>query len=230
VRAFAVSVKWDCPLIIALGARSHNTKGENIIVRPVRLAFLVLCVLSVVRCSSTLKPATLDPAGRFPTESRISPGGVKIARPFDSKFKPLLYVKIDDSKANMYRDFFVSSFRNMNFFTVVNEKSDFEKMIIERKLTDKVSNVSDLIGLNNLAKQVGPFLVVEPHLEWQGGYNYIASLKAIDPETGETVLHLEQKAFNWAGLDKPLFYPLLNAFIDWANGRTIATASPPAAS
>jgi hypothetical protein len=196
------------------------------IVRVARLVLLVLCVLTVARCSSTLKPATLDPGGRFATASRISPEGVKIAKPFDAKFKPLLYVKIDDSKAETYRDFFVSSFRNMNVFTAVNAKSDFEKMIIERKLTDTVSNVSDLIGLHNLAKQIGPFLVVEPYLEWTGGYNYVASVKAIDPATGETVLHLEQKAFNWAGLDKPLFYPLLNGFIDWANGRTIATASP----
>ena len=86
----------------------------------------------------------------------------------------------------------------MNVFTTVNAKSDFEKMIIERQLTDTVSNVSDLIGLHNLAKQIGPFLVVEPYVEWKGGYNFVASLKAIDPGTGETVLHLEQKAFNWA--------------------------------
>ena len=69
------------------------------IVRVARLVLLVLCVLSVVGCSSTLKPATLDAGGRFATASRISAEGVKIAKPFDAKFKPLLYVKIDDSKS-----------------------------------------------------------------------------------------------------------------------------------
>lgn len=191
-----------------------------------KLAPVLCCVLLLTGCSTTLKATKVDSSGRFPTDTAMSAEGVKVVKPFQDKYKQLLYVKIDESKANMYKDFFVTSFTNSNLFAKVNQKTDFEQLVIERKLADKVSNVSDLIGLNNLAKQIGPFLVVEPYVEWKGGYNYIASLKAVDPENGETVLHLEQEAFNWNGLDKPLFYPLFNGFIDWAHGQQIKTAAP----
>jgi hypothetical protein len=174
-------------------------------------------------CSSTLKATTLDASGRFPTGTLLDPSGVKVNKPFNDKFKPMLYVKIDDSKVSEYRDFFVSSFANTGIFGKVQRKEQLEQMVIERNLSTQVSNISDLIGLNNLARQIGPFLVVEPSVEWKGGYDYVASVKAVDPENGETVLHLEQKAFNWAGLDKPLFYPLFNGFVEWAKGQTIQT-------
>ena len=69
-------------------------------------------------------------------------------------------------------------------------------------------------------------MVVEPHLEWAGGYEYTASLKVHDPETGQYVLVLENEATNWSGLDQPLFYPLFNAFLQWTRGEEILTASP----
>lgn len=60
-------------------------------------------------------------------------------------------------------------------------------------------------------------------MEWKGGYDFIANLKAYDSENGKDVLVLENKAFNWAGLDKPLFYPLFNAFLEWVRGDRITT-------
>ena len=35
---------------------------------------------------------------------------------------------------------------------------------------------------------------------------------------------VEQTAFNWAGLDDPLFFPLFNAFLEWTKGEKIRTA------
>jgi len=98
-----------------------------------------------------------------------------------------------------------------------------EALVIGRGISEKVQNISDLIGLKNLSSEIGPFLVVEPHAEHKIGYNFEASLKVVDAQTGETVLQLRNKAFNWDGLDKPLFYPLFNSFLDWTNGREIVT-------
>lgn len=187
---------------------------------------LVSALLLLGGCSTTLKPTTLDPkTGYFPTTSKLPPDGVKEQKPYDAaRYTKMLYVKTDE-KNNEYNTFFLNSFKNMNTFEKVADKKDLEALVIEKQLTDKVSNVSDMIGLNNLQKQIGPFLVVEPYVEWKGGYNFEASLKAIDPETGATALHLHNTAFNWSGLDGPLFFPLMNGFMEWTQGKTISTAN-----
>ncbi len=186
-------------------------------------AVVALCLAG---CSSTLKPRPTDANGLFPTSSLIDADGVKLQKPFSARFKPLVYVKTDDSKSIEYNDFFIQSIKNLDVFDRVVGKSDVESIVIQKNLSDRVGNVSDLVGLNRLAKEIGPFLIVTPYVEWKGGYNYMAQITATDAETGETVLKLQNTAFNWAGLDKPLFYPLLNAFAEWARGQTIVTASP----
>ena len=185
-----------------------------------------MLVLALTGCSTTLKPRSLDSStGQFPTSTKLSADAVKVNKPFAEKHKALAYVKTDESKAKQYNDFFVESLRNMGTFGKVLTKQELEALVLERKLTDRVSNISDLIGLNQLGKQMGPFLVVEPYVEWKGGYNFFAHLKAIDPDSGETVLLLEQNAFNWSGLDDPLFFPLMNGFLEWTQGKPISTAS-----
>lgn len=189
------------------------------------LHIVFLIALIATGCSSTLKPAPRDPAtGLFPTNTKLSSESVKILQPFDEKYRTLVYVKTDESKAKQYNDFFGESLKNMGTFKKVVTKEDLEKMVVTRNLTDKVSNISDLIGLNQLAKQIGPFLIVQPYVEVKQSYNFFAHLKAIDPETGTTVLLLEQTAFNWAGLDEPLFFPLMNGFMQWTQGMAISTS------
>lgn len=191
--------------------------------RVILMGATVAVAMLVSGCSTTLKATAVDGSGRFPTTTLLKADAVKTRQPFDPKFKPMVYVKTDE-KLQQYNEFFSQSFANMKVFDKVLLKSDVEKLVFERQLTDKVSSVSDLIGLNQLQKQIGPFLVVEPYVEWKGGYDFTASMKAVDPSTGETLLLIEQKAFNWAGLDKPLFFPLLNGVLDWATGQEIKVA------
>jgi hypothetical protein len=195
-----------------------------------RLITGFLAVLTIVllasSCSSTLKAKKLDDSGYFPTSTKITQEDIKVQEPFNAKFLPLLYVKTDE-KHIKYNDFFLQSFKNMNVFETVLDKESVENLVIEKELTDKVTSVSDKIGLYHLQTHIGAFLVVEPYFVWEGGYNYSADLKAFDPENGEVVFHVTNQAFNWAGLDKPLFYPLFNAFLDWTQNRPISTSQKP---
>jgi len=180
-------------------------------------------MLSLAACSSTLKPAAPNPAtGYFNTASKISKGGVEKESPFDPKYLNILYVKTD-VKSEKLNDFYVKTFKNISKFQHVYEKSDLEALVIQQGLVDKVTSVSDLIGLKHLSDAIGPILVVEPLAEHEAGYNFSASLRVVDAQTGQEVLVLKNKAFNWAGLDEPLFYPLFNGFVDWTNGRPIVT-------
>jgi hypothetical protein len=189
----------------------------------VRTIPLLIAVLSLAACSSTLKPSTPNPStGYFATESKISKGGVVTEAPFDSKYLGILYVKTD-VKSDKLNDFYVTTFKNMAKFGKVYDRSNLETLVIQQGLADKVPNISDLIGLKHLSDVIGPVLVVEPQAQFEGGYRFSASLRAVDAQTGQEVLLLKNRAFNWAGLDQPLFYPLFNGFLDWTNGRPITT-------
>jgi hypothetical protein len=173
-------------------------------------------------CATTLKPTPLGKAGYFETDAKIVSDGVKLKEDFKPEYRQMIYVKTDN-KNERFNTFYLESFENMGQFEKVLAKEDIESLVFEKNLANKVLNVSDRVGLHNLQKRIGPFLVVEPNVEWLEGYLYRASIKAYDPKTGKEVLMLEHEAFNWAGLDQPLFYPLFNAFLQWARGEEIET-------
>jgi hypothetical protein len=191
--------------------------------RLVAIAGLIGAAMLLGACSTTLKPATINPnTGYFPTASKISRGGVETQEPFDAKYLALLYVKTD-SKSEKFNDFYVRTFKSMNKFNQVLTQGELEQLIIDRGLSKQIGNISDRIGLINASGALGPFIVVEPTVEWTGGYNYVSSLIVTDAQTGRVVLKLTNKAFNWAGLDEPLFYPLFNGFLSWTKNEPIQT-------
>jgi hypothetical protein len=196
------------------------------------MKFIRLCAAAssalLLSACATNAPKPMDPStGLFPTMSVLDTGAVKVSKPFDPKFRHLVYVKVPDGKPKEFSEFYVAELRNMNLFDQVASKSDLEAIVIQRNLADRVTNVSDMVGLHRLAEQIGPFLVVEPSFEFKGGYSYTGRLLVVDPATGETQLSLQQNAFNWAGLDSPLIYPLLNGFVQWARGGSIQTKAGP---
>jgi hypothetical protein len=44
--------------------------------------------------------------------------------------------------------------------------------------------------------------------------------------TGKTILLIDMNAFNMAGLDDPLFHPMLNGFINWTRNQPVAPQAP----
>lgn len=184
---------------------------------------VILFAAALAGCSSTLKPAEVNTEGRFDTSSRVDASGQTITGPFVPERHSKMAVVFTITENNSVNDFFYQSIQNSKKFETVYNPTELEKYVIKNKIED-VTDTSSLLSMNKLSKTVGPFLVIKPYVEWKGGYNWIATLEVIDAETTETLLKVEKKAFNWAGLDKPLFYPLFNALIDWTEGR----APPPA--
>jgi hypothetical protein len=183
--------------------------------------------MGVGACSSTLKATPLNAAGRFETSQRLSAADVTVKRPFDrARDGKMAYV---DTKASVNvgtagpaaQRFFYDSIVNSKVFDKAYDSEGIQRMVIAKGISGFNDN---LVGLHDLSQKVGDFLIVEPSIEWKGGYNFAASLKVTDATTAETVFEAHDKAFNWAGLDKPLLYPLFNAFIDWTQG----VAPPPA--
>jgi hypothetical protein len=112
--------------------------------------------------------------GYFETSMRLSSEDVNVNEPINPEFKKLLYVKIDESNER-FNTFFIEMFRNMNEFESVMDKSGLETLVLENGFAGEVQSVSDRVGLNSLENKIGPFLVVEPHAEWEGSYVYSES-------------------------------------------------------
>ena len=186
---------------------------------------LAAMTIAVLACAcADVKPKPVNPVtGQFPASKMLDADAVQTIRPFRDSYKKLVYLKVPDDKPVAFGQFYSTELNNMHVFDKVAMKSDIEAIVIQRDLSGTVPSISDMVGLHKLAEAIGPFLVVEPYVEWKGGYNFIAQLKAIDPQTGETVLLLQQHAFNWAGLEGPMIYPLLNGFMRWTKGQEILT-------
>ncbi len=187
-------------------------------------ASIVSLLILLAGCGSNMKAVKPDPISGFPASDPLKPEEILSNEHFDLKaYRHLAYVQVG-TKSEAYERFIVQSIKNMGYFEKVLDKQEFEQELISSGKSDSVANISDLIGLRGASRVYGPFLVIAADAEWVGGYHYVSSIKAIDPISGKTVYHATRKAFNWNGLDKPLFYPLFNGFMAWvkANGVTDA--------
>jgi hypothetical protein len=192
----------------------------------VRLFLLAGLILLATGCSSTMKAVKPVEGVGFPTGKPLTAEEILVDETLDlTTYRRLAYVQVKGEQSETYESFIVESIRNIGYFDKVVSKQQFEQELIASGKSDDVSNISDLIGLRGASKAYGPFLVVSTDVEWLGGYDFTASIKAIDPVTGRTLYHAKRKAFNWAGLDKPLFYPLFNGFLGWVNANKTAAGA-----
>lgn len=193
-----------------------------------RVASALLFAGLLAGCNGTLHIEKPDPtSGLYETQAVLKPSDVRAEEKFDPAYTQMVYLKIDAESPNpQFVDFFVSALKDMHVFKKVATKDDLEALVIQRNLGSKVTSVSDLVGLNNLSKEIGPFLIVDANAVFKGGYNWEGTLKAIDASTGKTVLWIKMSAFNLAGLDGPLFHPMLNGFINWTRNQPVAPATP----
>jgi hypothetical protein len=194
----------------------------------IRIAFALLFAGMLAGCNTTLHVEKPDPtSGLYATHSELKPADVRVEEKFDPAYTQMVYLKINAETPNpRFVDFFMSALKDMHTFKKIVTKDDLQAIVIEHNLGSKVPSVSDLVGLNNLSKEIGPFLIVEPNAVFKGGYNFEGTLKAIDASTGKTVLLIDMTAFNMAGLDDPLFHPMLNGFINWTRNQPVAAGTP----
>jgi len=192
----------------------------------------LLMLAALTGCGTTLKPVKPDAAtGLFPTTVAVSPTNILVAERFDPAYRKMVHLKVEAQPANpLFVDYFTTSIKDTGVFEQVLTKSDLQTIVIERELQDKVSNVSDVLGLNILSKQIGNFLILVSDAQWKGGYNFEGTMQGIDASTGKTVFKSSFSAFNWDGLDIPMYRPMLNSFVLWAKGELpVVHAEVPAA-
>lgn len=185
---------------------------------------LVSCLLaiavmgSISACSSTLTATNLNDQGRFDANTQVDPEDVQITKPFKSEWGKMVVVA-DFTESNGMNDFNYQMIQNLGKFETVYDKDKLEQYVLSNRI-DGVTDTTSILSLNKLAEREGPFLLIRPYAEHRGGYDFSGALEAVDVQTGDAVFRVDKGAFNWAGLDKPLFYPIYNALMDWVEGKT----------
>jgi len=182
---------------------------------------IILSVFILTSCGTTLKITKPQSNGYYQTDKKLPPEAILVSEKVNlAKYKSMYFAKVDHENDKKYLDFYRSSVENINYFDKVVVQSDMEQIILSKGLADKVTSVSDTIGLYHAQKHLGNFLIGELNTDHKGGYNYEAQLKVIDPSDGKVLFHIQHKAVNWDGLDQPLFLPMFNALIDWVNANS----------
>lgn len=211
----------------------------NVTNRNLLIVLLVVALFS--GCSTTFLPRSLNNAGLFPTKKKIPPSSIRLVSPFHAEYRTLAYIMTDswrfdkekwkytsvqDNFGSMpYDDFFVASISKTGVFANIVHKWDLELLVINRNLSEKITSISDMPGLQRLQQEIGTFLILQSHVRRKSSNEYFAEIKAIDPRAGEVVLLLQNSAFNTVGLDESLLFPLLNAFLQWTRGEEISTSN-----
>ncbi|CAB3836532.1 hypothetical protein LMG26788_01030 [Achromobacter pulmonis] len=186
-----------------------------------RILIAIILFISLAGCGATLKPVKPDATtGLFSTTVGIAPSDIEVAERFDPAYRRMLCINVKSNWGYLETiDYFQTSIEHLGTFEQVLTRKDIDQKIIAWHLQDKVSDVSNLLGLNLLSKQIGNFLILDVGNWWKGGYHYEGSLQAMDASTGKTVFKTTLQAFNWDGLDASLFRPLLNAFVLWTKNE-----------
>ena len=177
---------------------------------------VLMISMGLAACSSTLKTAELDPeTGRFDTASEVEPEEILVDEALAvQEYKRLLVARSEISDPR-WQTFFRDSLENMGYFERVLDEDQLEQFVVTNGYANQVENISDLVGLHNLAGAYGKFLICEIEARRLYGYHFESELRVFDPVSGKLVFHVKRAAFNWSGLDDPLFYPVMNAFHDW---------------
>ncbi|WP_133158829.1 hypothetical protein [Flavobacterium alvei] len=177
----------------------------------------IAIAISLTSCSPTLKVKQLDAkTGKLPTETTLTQSEILVKKNINLKeYNQFLFVKKSGLNMEKYETYILGTLKNIGGFQKYYIQTELEQYVIQNGLTDKVTSISDNIGLLNLSKNVGKFLICESNVEYKGGYDFSFEYKVINPTNAEILLHIKHNAFNWGGLDRPLFNPVFNEYIDW---------------
>ena len=186
------------------------------------IAMAACAAVVLASCSTTLQvDEPVAETQRFDTGTVVDPESIIVAETIDlSDRLNFLIVRTDGDNVAEYTSFFKESIIALGQFQNVYLTEDFELKIIQDGNAETIGEVSGPIGMTRASEVYGPFMTATFSTAFEGGYTYSATLIVRDAIDGRTLFQVEHSAFNWWGLDQPLFYPVMNAFADWVDANS----------
>ena len=188
---------------------------------------LIVFSIVFICCSPTMKVKKINLKNeKLPTLTTLEPEEILVEKDIDiNEYSQFLFVKAINSEGiflnkDIYNNYILKTLINIGEFKNFYTQNDLEKFVIQNGLTEKITNISDNIGLFNLSKNIGKFLICECNFEYLLRFNFRFDFKIINPMNSEILFHIRHNAINWGGLDRPLFNPVFNKYIDWIKTNT----------
>jgi len=173
-----------------------NFKFRKNLIRNSLLVMSAFFLTVASGCGSSMKAVKTDEkTGYFPGSKKVEKGEIYLREKVDmKKYKkafavlPLKYVDNENRKNTIptdFDEFFKKSITAIGYFDSVVDKKTADALVAQVTISRITS------------------------------FDYSMLLVVSDPESSKPVLKIMKTAANDTGLDEPLFYPVLNAFIDW---------------
>jgi hypothetical protein len=178
---------------------------------------LVLFSILIVSSCASFKPATIDETtGQFPASAEVDQKYIKILQPL-AGIKEVNYVYLRARSpygGDRFYDFMKDALIKIGFKKVYSAR-ELSQMVIQSGLSTYVTNLSDLISLNNLAKATGPFIIFDSTVYPVTDVVFRFDVQVIEPLSGNTYLEISRIRTNWLDMDKEINYPILNVIKQW---------------
>lgn len=177
-----------------------------------------LLALLAIACNKSYQVISVDPQTGYFSNKKPDPAEILKNRPLSSidEYKIIYLRGLNACDNHFCLNYVRGMIANVNQFETIFTKAELEQFIIKNGLSGSVTNISDLVGLNQLSQKIGKFLVVDAGIEYIEQFAlHQFELKVSSPVDGEMYFNAYRAEKNWAGLDEPVFYPVFNAFIDW---------------
>ena len=187
-----------------------------------RKLLTILSLFIISGCTTFFNPLNIDEAtGRFPASVDVDKKYIKIYHPF-AGIQQVHYVYLraySPFGQDKFYEFMKDALLKIGFKITYNEK-ELSQRVIASGLSNYVTNISDLISLNNLAKATGPFLILECNTFRLTDVVYRFDLQLIDPLSGDTYLEISRIRTAWLDIDQEINYPILNVIKQWYDEST----------
>jgi hypothetical protein len=192
------------------------------------------CLLALLTsaCNKSYQVIPVDPQTGYFSNKKPDPAEILKNQPLSGidEYKIIYLRGLNACDNHFCLNYVRSMIANVNQFETIFTKTELEQFIIKNGLSNSITNISDLVGLNQLSQKIGKFLVVDASIEYIEQFAlHQFELKVSNPIDGEMYFNTYQAEKNWAGLDEPVFYPVFNAFIDWIKISKQAAPSKAAA-
>jgi hypothetical protein len=186
------------------------------------IAMAAFAAIVLAACNATFQVKAPDAeTQRFATDTVVEQESIIVAETIDlSDRREFLIVRTDGDDVAEYSQFFKESIIALDRFQNVYLTDDFELKIIKDGHAETIGEVTGPIGQTRAAEIYGPFMTATFLTERDGTYSYTTTLIVRDAVDGRTLYQVRHSAFNWSGLDQPLFYPVFNAFADWVDANS----------
>lgn len=203
-----------------------------------KLFFYTITLILLNSCSTTMKVKPLNKNGYFTIQSDISHENIidfkkinlegyniLIIRNlgYDTSSNGYIVAEVATSGVNQkkYENYIINTIKQIGKFDKIYTLSEFENYILQNNLTNDIKNLVEIDELNKLSNKGIKFLILDLDFKYLSGYNYLFKMKINDPISKIKVFDVGKPAFNFGGLDKVLFNPVFNNYIEWlkSNGK-----------